>query len=340
MVKSILITGAAGYIGAMLADQFSRSPDLQKIVAIDLKPCPELLRGNDKIIWISAELSGSSWQREAARHNPEVFIHCAWQLKELYGRRELQRKLNIEGTRNAFTFAFREPSVKKIIYFSTIAVYGAHPENRLDQPFDETAAMRAQDYLYATEKMEAEEMLVKFWEDAHGRKQVFVVRPATVTGPRERHMSGKKGLLHMLRNVMPFVPVASKSWCRQYVHEDDLTDIVALLTFNEISDGKGYEVFIASPNDYILGRDFAKIFGKMAVSVPPICVRAAFFAAWHLSGGKIPTGAGGWRYFSYPIFVRGNKITDFYGFEYAYTSKEALDASEGRYSYAIQKIQK
>lgn len=336
MVKSILITGAAGYIGAMLADQFSRSPDLQKIIAIDIKPCPELLRGNDKIVWISADLSGGSWQREAARYQPEVFIHCAWQLKELYGSRGLQRKLNIEGTHNAFKFAFREPSVKKIIHFSTIAVYGAHPDNRLDQPFDEASPMRAKDYLYATEKIEAEEILQKFYQAAHGRKQVFVVRPATVTGPRERHMSGKKGLLHMLRNVMPFVPVASRSWCRQYVHEDDLTDIVALLTFNEVSGGAGYEIFIASPNDYILGRDFAKIFSKMAVPVPPMAVRAAFFAAWHFSGGKIPTGAGGWRYFSYPILVSGNKISDFYGFEYAYNSKEALDAEEGRYAYAIK----
>lgn len=338
MPKSILITGAAGYIGAMLADQFSRSPELEKIVAIDIKPCPELLRGNDKIVWISADLSGGAWQREAARYSPEVFIHCAWQLKELYGRRDLQRRLNIEGTRNAFTFAFREPSVKKIIHFSTIAAYGAHPGNRLDQPFDETHPLRAKSYLYATEKIEAEEMLAKFDHDSHGKKQVLVIRPATVTGPRERYMSGKKGLLHMLQNVLPFVPVASKHWCRQYVHEDDLTNIVALLAFNEVSGGRGYEVFIASPNDYILGRDFAKIFGKRAVPVPPFLVRLAFFGAWHMTRGKIPTGAGGWRYFCYPILVRGDKISDFYGFEYAYTSRQALDAKEGRYAYAVKEV--
>ena len=77
MPESILITGAAGYIGAMLADQFSRSPELEKIVAIDMKPCPELLRGNDKIVWITADLAGGAWQREAGRHQPEVFIHRA-----------------------------------------------------------------------------------------------------------------------------------------------------------------------------------------------------------------------------------------------------------------------
>lgn len=337
MPKSILITGAAGYIGAMLADQFSRSPDLQKIVAIDLKPCPELLRGNDKIVWITADLSSGSWQRAAAKHAPEIFIHCAWQLKELYGNSELQRKLNIEGTRNAFTFAFRESSVKKIIHFSTIAAYGAYASNRLDAPLDENSALKEKEYRYATEKIEAEEMLARFYKDSHGVKQVLVIRPATVTGPRGRYMSGKKGLLHMLQNVLPFIPVATKHWCRQYVHEDDLTDMVALLTFNEVSGGRGYEVFIASPSDYILGRDFAEIFGKSAVPAPPIFVRLAFFAARHLTRGKIPTGAGGWRYFSHPIPVRGDKICDFYGFEYTYNSREALSGDEGRYAYAANK---
>ena len=180
-------------------------------------------------------------------------------------------------------------------------------------------------------------MLRKFYDDAHRAKQVFVVRPATVTWPRGKYMSGKKGLLHMLQNVLPFIPVANKNWCLQYVHEDDLTDLVGLLVFNGESGKNGYEVFNASPADYVFGRDFAGAFNKKTVFVPPMLVRAAFFLARHFTRGRVPTGPGGWRYFSYPIPVRGDKITDYHGFEYAHTSRDALVKDEGRYAYAAER---
>ncbi len=331
MPKSILITGAAGYIGAMLADQFSRAPDLERIIAVDLKPCPELLRGNDKIVWISAELSQGAWQRTVERYRPEVVIHCAWQIAEIYGKRELQNRLNLEGSRSLFAFAFRTPSVKKVIHFSTVSTYGALVSNSLDDRFDESRPLSEGHYLYATEKIKAEKMLEEFYRVSSGGKQVFVIRPSSVTGPRGRNDVGKKGLLHMLDRVLPFVPVASRTWTRQYVHEDDLTNFVGLLVFNAINN-KNYDVINLSAEDYIYGRDMAMIFKKRVLPVPAILVRWAFFLAWHLTHGRIPTGRGAWKYFCYSIPVTGVKATREYGFEYGFTSREALEKSEGRYA--------
>lgn len=332
MPKSILITGAAGYIGAMLCDQFSRAPELQKIIAIDLLPQPELLRGNDKIVWITADLSGSSWQRIADKYQPEVVIHCAWQIKELYGKRDLQRKLNIDGSRNLFTFAFRTPSVKKIIHFSTVSAYGAFAHNKLENRFTEEHPLLESQYLYAKEKIEAEKILTEIYNASGRSKQVFVVRPASITGPRGRKSVGKKGLLYMLDKVLPFVPVASGSWTRQYAHEDDVTDFIGLLTFNDIRDHKGYDALNLSAGDYVFGRDMARIFKKSVLPVLPFLVRVAFFCAWHGTRGKIPTGRGAWKYFCYSIPVSGEKAARDYGFEYSYNSKEALEKNEGRYA--------
>ncbi len=335
--KIILITGAGGYVGAMLADQFSLSPDLEKIIAIDIKPMPELLRGNKKVIWITADLSGKGWQGIATQHRPEVIIHCAWQIKELYGQKDYQRKLNIEGSKNVFEFVFKQPTVRKLIYFSTVASYGAFPENSLNRLFIEEDPLRENEYLYGIEKKEAEYMLKKAYEVSDKTKQVFVLRPSSITGPRGRYMVGKKGLLYMLKNVLPFVPVAGPEWSRQYIHEDDVTDIVGLLTFNIIDGGRGYEIFNISPGDIVKAGDMGRVFRKRVLRVPPVLVRAAFYLAWHLTRGKIPTGYGGWKFLTYPLAVLGSKITQKYGFEYSYSSIESLEKNEGRYEYCLFK---
>jgi nucleoside-diphosphate-sugar epimerase len=53
-------------------------------------------------------------------------IHCAYQIRELYGRRrQLQRRSNIEGARRVFEFALRRPSVRRLVQLSTVVAYGA-----------------------------------------------------------------------------------------------------------------------------------------------------------------------------------------------------------------------
>ena len=46
----IFITGAAGYVGAMLADQFSKRDEVTEIIALDKDQMPELLRGNKRFL--------------------------------------------------------------------------------------------------------------------------------------------------------------------------------------------------------------------------------------------------------------------------------------------------
>ena len=173
--KTILITGAAGYIGAMLSDQFSRAPGLERIIAIDKNPMPDLLRGNKKIIWISAELSEGIWRDKIKIYKPEIVIHAAWQIKELYGQKDLQRKLNIEATRRVFEFVFREACVKKLIYFSTISSFGAFAANNLNSRFTENSLLAEDQYLYGREKKEVEEMLQSFYKNSRENKQIFVL---------------------------------------------------------------------------------------------------------------------------------------------------------------------
>jgi len=341
---TIYITGAAGYVGGMLADQLSRRDDVALVVALDKDPDPGLLSGNEKVVWLTANLADDNWQERVRAHSPDTVIHCAWQIRELYGKRALQRRWNVDGSKNVFAFAFGTPSVERLVYFSTASSYGAYPTNTLEHLFREEEGFRDEVYRYAAEKKEVEEYLEQLWHGAAGKKpQVAVVRPAAITGPRGRNMFTRFGLMATLRNKLPNtplyrlvsllvnrIPVASELWCRQFIHEDDVNDIVTTLALGKLA--RGYDVFnIAPPGPPVLARDMAEITHKKVLRVAPLSVRVAFFLFWHLTRGKVATSPGGWRFYCYPIVMDGSKITAEYGYAYRYHSRDALERDAGRY---------
>jgi nucleoside-diphosphate-sugar epimerase len=362
---TIFITGAAGYVGAMLVDIFSKRPDVERIIALDKAPLPDFVKNAPKLYYICANTSDAadaegSWQKKVAAENPDVVIHTAWQIREMYGKtkRSLQWKWNIDGSDNVFDFSFGTSSVKKLVHFSTVASYGAFSTNTVEHRFTEAEGFRKTDYSYAEEKRIAEEHLrakfnAKFATSAKEaltqKVQVAIVNPAGITGPRGRYMRVSFGLQSALAGqlkqsfiqravslMVSWAPITPK-WCRQFVHEDDIADIVALLSFGPLKND--YESFNACPpGPVVTGRDMAANVGKKILLVYPWMVRLAFFFAWHLTRGRVPTSRGVWKAYSYPIAVDGSKITREYGYQYKYLSKDAFTKKEGRYASYIKNI--
>ena len=347
---TIFITGGAGYVGAMLIDLLSHRDDVARIIAVDKEPLPDLIKDAPNLTYIVANTSDDSWQRQVADAKPDIVIHTAWQIREMYGKKPLQWKWNVDGSDKVFDFSFSTPSVKKLIHFSTVASYGAYPSNTIEHRFTEAEGFRKTDYLYAEEKRIAEEHLEKRYAAARSKGskvQVAIIRPAAITGPRGRYMrirfglqaalSGqlKESFIHRVISAMvSFVPVTPK-WCRQFIHEDDIADIATLLAFNPLK--SDYEAFNACPpGPVVLGRDMAAAVGKRMFVVLPWMVRIVFFFAWNLTHGKVPTSKGGWKSYSYPIAVDGSKLTRTYGYEYKWQPKDAFVKKEGRYAKYIK----
>jgi len=193
---TIFLTGAAGYVGGMLVHKLAAREDVERIVGLDKEPLPEFISDVPKLVYLSMNTS-DAWEEGVRKYAPTVVIHAAWQIREMYGDQKTQWKWNVEGSDRVFDFAFSEPSVKRLVYFSTVASYGSHADNEIEHRFTEDEPFRPSDYLYAEEKRVVELRLEEKYAQARQKGtsvEVAVVRPAAITGPRGRFMRIRFGL--------------------------------------------------------------------------------------------------------------------------------------------------
>jgi nucleoside-diphosphate-sugar epimerase len=329
-----LITGCAGYVGSVLTLALSKLDGVAEIVGLDLRPQPDRLR-TDKLRWVQAGTADDSWRAALAGRGIDAVIHCAYDTREPYGAKHAaQRRGNVEGARNVFEFALAEPSVGRLIQFSTVSTYGARPRNGPAVPFTEDTPLLPAEYLYSRQKQEVEALLRELYGRSDRSKHALILRPASLSGPYGRYVLGRfGGLISTLTGRLPVIPVGRRDWCRQYLHEDDLTAIIAMLLTTPR--GPGLELFNLSPDDALSPERLAALYGKRVLVVPPLLLRAAFGVIWHGTRGAFTTPPGAWRMLTYPVAVDGSRLTREYGYRYGYSSVDALIAEEGEHAAAV-----
>ena len=341
--KTIFIVGV-GYVGEMLCDQFSKRDDVRQIIALDKEPQGEWCASIPKVTYIQHNMADEGWQEEVAKREPDVVIHTAWQIRAMYGQSKEQWRWNVDGSDMVFDFALNQPSVDRLVYFSTASSYSARKDNRFEHLFTEEEGFRDDDYIYAHEKKVTEENLKAKFDQAkkEGKRTplVSIVRPAAVTGPRGRYMRIRFGLQSALQGnlkggfinriittLTSWVP-ATEGWVRQFIHEDDVNDIVEKFSFDELP--WDYDVFNITPvSDAVYAPDMAEAVGKKILPIKPWMARFAFWFFWHTTRGRIPTCAGSWRFYSYPVVMSGEKLAKVYTCKYA--STDAFRYTDGRY---------
>jgi UDP-glucose 4-epimerase len=328
---NVLITGAAGYIGTMLTERLAQFDTIDAIYGVDISAQPAQCAQNDKLFWIRADVAKGEWVSLLDGKPIDVVIHCAYQIRQLYGRRKKQQEIwNIDGARKVFEFALACPHVRRVVHLSTVSAYGALPGNSTDRLFTEDSPLSEDVYLYGVQKKRVENLLGNLFRRLRPPVHVVVLRLASVSGPRGRFGLNRYGLLSTIAGRFPFLVCGRPDWGRQYLHEDDLIDVLS--TFIQLPPATGYEVFNVSPPDFLDAASIGRLFNKRVVPLPPLLLRALFWLLWHGSRGAVTTPAGAWKFLSYPIRVDGWRLQQIHGYEYRYSSGQALTAREGSYA--------
>jgi UDP-glucose 4-epimerase len=253
----LLVTGGAGYIGSVMTAQLIEAG--HETTVLD-----NLVKGhraavNPKARFVKCDLLDSANLKEILRGGFDGVLHFAALslVGESVGNPERYYRNNVIGTLNLLD-AMREADVKRLVFSSTAAVYGAPEET----PILETAVTRPTNP-YGGSKLAVDQM-IGFEAAAHGLAAVSL-RYFNVAGA-----SGNLGEMHQPEtHLIPLVlsaavgrreaidvygtdyPTHDKTAIRDYIHVEDLAraHILALNAARQgehqiynLGNGRGFSV--------------------------------------------------------------------------------------------------
>ncbi|KGD64696.1 NAD-dependent epimerase/dehydratase [Alcanivorax nanhaiticus] len=197
MQRRILITGAGGYIGSLLA---RRLAERHFVVGVDIRedktaPFPfHVMDVRDPAI--------AGLMRE---HRIEQVVHLAAVLEDS-GDRQRDYDIDVNGTRNVLEACVAN-EVRQLVVTSSGAAYGYHA----DSPawLDEQDPLRGNpEFAYSDHKRQVEELLATYRQQ-HPQLAQLILRPGTVLGAGTRNLITRlfegKRLLAVAGSPSPFV---------------------------------------------------------------------------------------------------------------------------------------
>ncbi|MGN6587565.1 MAG: NAD-dependent epimerase/dehydratase family protein [Solirubrobacterales bacterium] len=176
MPLAVAVTGPTGEIGKPLMSELERRDEVGSVLGMARRSFDPAEEGWGKVSYRRGDILDRG-ALAALFDGADVAVHLAF---AIFGSREETRKVNLQGTRNVFEVAIRS-GVKRLVYASSVAAYGFHPEN--PQPLTEDVPARGSEgFYYSRQKAELEDLLGELLTDRE--VEAYVFRPCIVAGPR------------------------------------------------------------------------------------------------------------------------------------------------------------
>jgi nucleoside-diphosphate-sugar epimerase/putative sterol carrier protein len=243
----VAVTGGAGQLGTLVLRRLCADRTVAEVRSLDLRPP---LAASPKLKAILADVRDP----EFARHlqGCDVLVHLAF-LVAKRGKRETQDLVNVEGSKNVVRAAL-QGGVRRIVYASSIAAYGAVPGH--PEPLLETSPrIRQPSFWYASAKYEVETFLDEM-EAAHPEMAIIRFRPAILLGRRMEHALGAA----FRRGVLPDSGLAPMP----VVWDEDVADAFILGVKSDSARG----AFNLAADEPLPSRQLARAVGLRTMAVP------------------------------------------------------------------------
>jgi UDP-glucose 4-epimerase len=271
---TVAVTGPTGEIGQAVLAALDSSPEVGQILGMARRPFDPSKRGLTKVSYRRGDVLDVN-AVTALVQDADVVVHLAF---IIMGSENESRAVNLAGSRNVFDSAV-QTGAKRLIYASSVAAYGFHPDN--PQPLtEETPARGTDSHYYSSQKAEVETLLA---DALYGSKTAaYVFRPCIVGGRdapllidslpytqlSERLPGPVQRLLASVPIVKPVLPDPGVPF--QLVHNDD---VAAAMRAAVLGRGTPGVYNLAGPGQLTVSQ-LAKELGWYSIPVPGLAVDA------------------------------------------------------------------
>lgn len=233
---NIIIFGGSGFIGSNLCRQLN---DGYHFTIFD-----KVKRHFDKYFFVMGDIQTTICLSGADKF--DAIVNLAAEHADNVSPKSLYRSVNVGGAINVCNFA-RANGIKKIIFTSSVAVYGVAPigadESAPINPFNE----------YGITKFQAEEVYREWFNESPSDRVLTIIRPTVVFGP------GNRGnVFNLFRQIFEgkFIMIGPGLNRKSMAYVDNIAAFIKYaLQFD-----KGYYIFnYADKPDYTMKDLVAKI---------------------------------------------------------------------------------
>ncbi len=300
------VTGPTGEIGISAVTALERDPAVDEIIGMARRPFDASAFGWTKTTYRQGDILDRD-AVDALVASADIVIHLAF---VIFASREDSARINVQGARNVFEATVAAGRAKRLVYTSSVAAYGYHPDNPV--PLTEDMPPRGSpEHYYSQQKVQCEEALAEITDGSS--LQVVVLRPCVVAGPKA------PALAEVMRAVVKTVPlVPDPGFPLQLVHHDDVAAAIVLAAMAPSPHG----TYNIAGDGLVTVSDLARAFGGRPVHVT---AKAMSMVSGALSRLPIGPAAHEWLpVLGAPIVMDTTKAKRELGWKPIYTSAETL----------------
>jgi UDP-glucose 4-epimerase len=234
-MNKYLVTGNAGFLGSYIADELL---DMGEVYGIDNMSGGFKRNINPKVKHFILDLHNPQTKEFINYLKPDYLIYCAADARE--GRSQFTPSWVTRDNLMAYTNTLStciENGVKKVIYLSSMSVYG-----KQKPPFDEKK-MRAPEDVYAVNKV-ACERTTEILCDTHDVRYT-IIRPHNCVGKRQRIDDPYRNVIGIWMNRImqgkPPLIYGDGKQKRAFTPVDNFTPYV-IKSLNKVADGQIFNI--------------------------------------------------------------------------------------------------
>lgn len=325
MGLTVAVTGPTGEIGTSVVDALERDDRVERVLGMARRPFDPAARGWHKTGYRQGDVLDRGSVEELVA-GADIVVHLAY---VILGSREESERTNLAGTRNVFEATVAAERPRRLVYTSSVAAYGYHPDNPVPITEDVPARGSAEHY-YSAQKAACERLLEEVTTGTG--LEVYVLRPCIVAGERatvlirgmpwkqvtERMPAVVRQALGAVPGLRPVIPDPGVTF--QLVHHDDVGVAVREAVCGSAPPG----AYNLAADHTVTLADFARAVGAYTVPVPHALVGLSADLAENVP--YLPARAEWIHAFRYPLLMDTAKARRELGWRPRYSGPQALEA--------------